>query len=63
MPVISDFDRLDNVQKYHILQNAKELLAYLNDIHESFPYDAYTAGTESLRDAMTFVDSLIHAEI
>ena len=28
---IADFDKLDNVQKYMVLQNAKELLAYLND--------------------------------
>lgn len=60
---ITDFDKLDNFQKYMILQNAKELLAYLNDSHEAFPYDLYMTGSETLLKAMGFVDSVIHGEI
>lgn len=60
---IVDFDKLDNVQKYMVLQNAKELLAYLNDSYEAFPYDAYSDGSEALKSAMAFVDSVIHREI
>lgn len=35
---IEDFDQTDVIQQLLILQNAKELLAYLNDEHEGFPY-------------------------
>lgn len=60
---VFDFDNTDNVQRYTILQNAKELLAYLNDSYESFPFDSYSTGVDALRSAMAFVDSLIHGEI
>ena len=63
MKRITDFDKLDNIQKYMLLQNAKELLAYLNDSYDVFPYDAYFNGSESLKSAMAFVDSVIHGEI
>lgn len=60
---VHDFDTLDNVERYTILQNAKELLAYLNDTGTKFPYDTYFQGTKALQDAMAYVDSLIHFEI
>ena len=63
MERIADFDQLDEIQKYMVLQNAKELLAYLNDTYKDFPYESYINGSESLRDAMAFVDSVIHGEI
>lgn len=63
MKRIADFDKLDNFQKYLVLQNAKELLAHLNDSGCNFPYDAYFQGSKALQDAMAYVDSLIHHEI
>ena len=56
-----DWKRTDNVQKYMILQNAKELLKLLNEEYEDFPYEAYFEGSEALGKAMAFVDDeLIH---
>ena len=58
--VIYDFDTIDNVQKYTILQNAKELLAYLNG-EDEFPYEAYFEGSTALQKAMAYVDDkLLH---
>lgn len=58
---IHDFDQTDVIQQYTILQNAKELLAYLNDTQQDFPYSAYYDGSERLRTAMSFIDDkLIH---
>lgn len=54
-----NFDAMDNVQKYNILQNAKALLAYLNE-EEAFPYDSYFEGSTALQKAMAYVDYLIH---
>lgn len=56
-----NFDAMDNVQKYNILQNAKALLAYLNE-EEGFPYSAYFEGSTALQKAMAYVDDLIHPE-
>lgn len=54
-------DKLDNVQKYAVLQAAKELLKHLNDEYDDFPYEAYFEGSEALAKAMTYVDDeLIH---
>lgn len=58
---IHDFDELDYVQMYTILQNAKELLRYLHDL-EDFPYNAYMEGSTALQAAMAHVDDLIHPE-
>lgn len=60
---VHDFDTTDNVQRYTILQNAKELLAFLNDSFYAFPYESYIKGSEALAEAMAFVDSVIHCEI
>ena len=61
MSKIVDFKRTDNVQKYMILQSAKELLRFLQEEHEDFPYDVYFSGSEALGKAMTYVDDeLIH---
>jgi len=60
---IFDFDKLDNIQKYVLLQNAKGLLKYLNDEYDEFPYDVYFSGTDALTKSMAFVDSVIHGEI
>lgn len=58
---IRDMDELDNVQKLMVLQNAKDLLKYLHEAEENFPYDVYFEGTEKLKKAMAFVDDeLIH---
>jgi hypothetical protein len=60
---IHDFDEIDNVQKYMILQNAKELLAYLNG-EPGFPYDAYFDGSTALQKAMAYVDDkLLHPTV
>lgn len=54
-------DKLDNVQKYMVLQTAKELLKHLNDEYDSFPYEVYYDGSEALAKAMAYVDDeLIH---
>lgn len=56
-----DWKRTDNVQKYMILQNAKELLKLLNEEYEDFPYDSYFSGSEALSKAMAYVDDkMIH---
>lgn len=60
---VHDFENTDNVQRYTVLQNAKELLSFLNDTYEAFPFDAYFKGSEALAEAMGFVDSVIHCEI
>lgn len=61
---IKDFDQTDVFQQLLILQNAKELLAYLNDEHEGFPYAAYMDGSKALLDAMNFIDDeVIHGGI
>lgn len=58
---IHDMDELDNVQKYMILQNAKNLLKFLYESEKNFPYDVYFEGSEKLRKAMSFIDDeLIH---
>lgn len=60
---IHDFDDLDNVQKYMILQNAKELLAHLRG-EEGFPYEAYFSGSTALQKAMAYVDDkLLHPTV
>lgn len=60
---IEDFDRVDNVQRLLILQNAKELLAYLWD-ETNLPYEVYFQGSEVLRKAMNYVDDqLIHGGV
>lgn len=60
---IEDFDKIDNVQKLLILQNAKELSAYLWD-EEDLPYEVYFQGSEMLRKAMGYVDDqLIHGGV
>lgn len=62
--VIRDFDATDMLQQYHILQNAKELLAFLQDKHEGFPAEAYIEGSKALLEAMGFIDDeLIHGEV
>lgn len=61
---IRDFDHTDMIQQLIILQNAKELLAYLYDEHTRFPYDAYKCGRNALRDAINFIDNeVIHGGI
>lgn len=61
---IEDFETLDNAQIYLILQNAKDLLTFLHDEYDEFPYAAYFDGTEKTREAMAFVDNeLIHQEV
>lgn len=61
---IEDFETLDNAQIYLILQNAKDLLTFLHDEYDEFPYAAYFDGTEKIREAMAFVDNeLIHQEV
>ncbi len=59
---IHDFDELDYVQMYTILQNAKELLRYLHDL-EDFSYDAYYDGSSALQTAMAYIDNnLLHPD-
>lgn len=60
---IQDFADLDLRQQYTVLQNAKELLAYLNTA-EDFPYmDAYYDGTSGLQKAMAYIDDkILHTE-
>lgn len=61
---IKDFEKLDNTQIYLTLQNAKDLLTFLHDEYDEFPYSAYFDGTEKIREAMTFIDdNLIHQEV
>lgn len=61
---IKDFENFDNTQIYLILQNTKDLLTFLHDEYEKFPYAAYFDGTEKIREAMAFVDDeLIHQGI
>ena len=61
---IENFEMLDNAQMYCILQNTKDLLTFLHDEYEDFPYAAYFDGTEKIREAMAFVDDeLIHQEV
>lgn len=61
---IENFEILDNAQMYCILQNAKDLLTFLHDEYDEFPYAAYFDGTEKIREAMAFVDDeLIHQEV
>lgn len=61
---IKNFEKLDNTQIYLILQNAKDLLTFLHDEYDEFPYSAYFDGTEKIREAMTFIDdNLIHQEV
>lgn len=58
---IRNMDELDNVQKYMVLQNAKDLLKYLHETEEDFPHEVYFEGSEKLKKAMSFVDDeLIH---
>ena len=61
--VIQEFADLDLRQQYTILQNAKELLAFLNTA-EDFPYmDAYYDGTAGLQKAMAYIDDkILHTE-
>ena len=63
MKPIFDFDKLDNIQKFVLLQNAKGLLKYLNDEYDEFPYDVYFSGTDALTKSLAFVDSVMHGEI
>ena len=60
---IHDFSELDLRQQYTVLQNAKELLAFLNTA-EDFPYmDAYYDGTSGLQKAMAYIDDkILHTE-
>lgn len=60
---IEDFDDTDLVQQLLVLQNAKELLAYLWD-ESGLPYELYNQGAEVLRKAMSYVDDqLIHGGV
>lgn len=60
---IDNFEKLDSVQKYMLLQNARDLVVYLHEEHDDFPYDAYFEATEAIRKVMTYVDDiLIHHE-
>lgn len=53
---------LDARQHYAILQNAKDLLRYLNDTYQDFPCVTYLDGSTSLQQAMQFVDEQILQE-
>jgi len=60
---IENFERLDSVQKYMLLQNARDLVVHLNDAYDDFPYDVYFSATEAIQKAMMYVDDiLIHHE-
>lgn len=60
---IKDFDETDLFQQLLVLQNAKDLLIYLNDTESEFPHEVYSEGTEQLKKAMSFVnDTLIHQD-
>lgn len=63
MKRIADFEKLDSVQKYMLLQNARDLVVYLHEEYDDFPNDAYFEATEAIRKVMTYVDDiLIHHE-
>lgn len=59
MSIIVDFKKTDNVQKYMVLQNAKELLRFLQEQYDDFPYDAYFSGSEAISKAMAYVDDIL----
>lgn len=52
----TNFEIMSNREKISALETAKDLLKYLNDMYEDFPYLAYFEGTERLREAITFLD-------
>lgn len=59
MKAIHDFDKLDNIQKYTLLQNANELIKHLFVAYDSFPFEAYASGTQALKKSMEFIESVI----
>jgi hypothetical protein len=60
---ITDFEKTDALQQYYILQNAKELLRYLNEVYEGFPCVDYLDGSTTLQHAMQFIDNqILHQE-
>ena len=61
--IVRDFDDLDSIQMYTILQNANELLKYLYESEGNFPGDIYQSGTAAMKKAMAYVDDVfIHPE-
>ena len=56
-----DFDNMDLCVMEQKILEVKELLSYLNDSYEKFPYDVYFEGSSWLRKAASYVDDvLIH---
>ena len=59
---IENFDKTSYAQQLVVLQNAKELLAFLWD-ETSLPYEVYRSGTDVLQKAIDYVDGeLIHGD-
>ena len=57
--MICDFDNMDlSVMEQKILE-VKEMLAYLNDNYDDFPYNIYFQGSSVLQTAAAFVDDVI----
>jgi len=61
--MICDFDNMDLCVMEQKILEVKEMLAYLNDNYEDFPYNVYFDGSTLLKTAAAFVDDvLIHGE-